>query len=88
MVRLEIQKEAVKCGYWPIYTYDPRKSQPLEIANKAPEGSIKDFVLKQNRFAVLNRAKPAHFEELIGEAQKHAEERFEFYTALAQSKKG
>jgi pyruvate-ferredoxin/flavodoxin oxidoreductase len=87
-IGLEIQKEAVKCGYWPIYTYDPRKSQPLEIANKAPEGTIKDFVLKQNRFAVLNRAKPQHFSDLIDEAQKHATERFELYSALAQSKKG
>jgi len=87
-VGLEIQKEAVKCGYWPLYTYDPRKGQPLEITNKAPEGAIKDFVLKQNRFAVLNRANPAVFEKLIGEAQQAATERFEFYTALAQSKKG
>ncbi len=86
-IGLEIQKEAVKCGYWPIYTYDPRKDQPLEIANKAPEGTIKDFVLKQNRFAVLNRAKPDVFEKLIGEAQHDATQRFAFYSALAASKK-
>ncbi|MDR1964509.1 MAG: pyruvate:ferredoxin (flavodoxin) oxidoreductase [Planctomycetaceae bacterium] len=86
-IGLEMQKEAVKCGYWPLYTYDPRKSQPLEITSKTPEGSVKDFELKQNRFAVLNRAKPDVFEKLIEQSQKEVAERFNFYTALAGTKK-
>jgi pyruvate-ferredoxin/flavodoxin oxidoreductase len=84
-IGLELQKEAVKCGYWPLYTYDPRKDQPLELVSKAPEGSIRDFELKQNRFAVLNRAKPEVFEHLAEQAQKEAEGRFKFYTALANA---
>ncbi len=86
MVGLEMQKEAVKCGYWPLYTYDPRKDQPLELVSKKPEGTIKDFVVKQNRYNILNRMNPAHFEQLIGQAQQDAEERFAFYTALAGAK--
>ena len=80
---LELQKEAVKCGYWPLYTFDPRKDQPLELVSKAPEGSIKDFELKQNRFAVLNRAKPEVFEHMAEQAQQEVQERFAFYTMLA-----
>ena len=86
-IGLELQKEAVKCGYWSLYTYDPCKDQPLELVSKAPEGSIKDFELKQNRFALLNRAKPEVFETLVTQAQKEAEERFNFYTALANAKR-
>ncbi|MDR1270264.1 MAG: pyruvate:ferredoxin (flavodoxin) oxidoreductase, partial [Planctomycetaceae bacterium] len=86
-IGLELQKEAVKCGYWSLYTYDPRKSQPLEVTSKTPEGSVKDFELKQNRFAVLNRAKPDVFEKLIEQSQREVEERFNFYTALTGAKK-
>jgi len=82
-VGLELQKEAVKCGYWPLYTYDPRNAQPLELVSKAPEGSVKDFEMKQNRFALLNRAKPEVFEQLAVQAQKEAEGKFKFYSLLA-----
>ncbi|MCL2709624.1 MAG: pyruvate:ferredoxin (flavodoxin) oxidoreductase [Planctomycetaceae bacterium] len=81
-IGLELQKEAVKCGYWPLYTYDPRKDQPLELVSKAPEGSVKEFELKQNRFKILSRSKPEVFERLAEQAQKEAEERFKFYEAL------
>jgi len=84
---LELQKEAVKCGYWPLFTYDPRKDQPLELVSKAPEGSIKDFELKQNRFATLNRSNPAVFEKLAEQAQAEVVERYKFYEALAAVKR-
>jgi pyruvate-ferredoxin/flavodoxin oxidoreductase len=87
-IGLELQKEAVKCGYWQLYTYDPNKEQPLEVASKAPEGTIKDFEEKQNRFAVLKRSKPDVFEKLIEQSQQEVAERYRFYTALAGAKKG
>jgi pyruvate-ferredoxin/flavodoxin oxidoreductase len=86
-IGLELQKEAVKCGYWQLYTYDPRKDQPLELLSKQPEGSVKEFELKQNRFALLNRGKPEVFERLVDQAQKEVEDRFNFYTALAGAKR-
>ncbi|GHT34737.1 hypothetical protein FACS189427_02650 [Planctomycetales bacterium] len=85
-VGLELQKEAVKTGYWPLYTYNPTLDKPLEVVSKAPEGSIKDFELKQNRFSLLNRAKPEAFEKYAEQAQKEAEEKFQFYTNLAAAK--
>ncbi|MDR1480664.1 MAG: pyruvate:ferredoxin (flavodoxin) oxidoreductase [Planctomycetaceae bacterium] len=86
-IGLELQKEAVKCGYWLLYSYDPRKAQPLEVASKMPEGSIKDFVEKQNRFGLLKRNKPEVYENLIEQAQTEAVERFASYSALAGVKK-
>jgi pyruvate-ferredoxin/flavodoxin oxidoreductase len=84
---LELQKEAVKCGYWPLYTFDPRNDQPMELVSKAPEGSIKEFELKQNRFAILNRANPETFEQLAEQAQKEAQHRYNFYSMLAGLKR-
>jgi pyruvate-ferredoxin/flavodoxin oxidoreductase len=86
-IGLELQKEAVKCGYWPLYTYDPRNSQPMELVSKAPEGTVKDFEMKQNRFALLNRAKPEEFEHYVQQAQKEVVERYNFYSHLANEKK-
>jgi pyruvate-ferredoxin/flavodoxin oxidoreductase len=59
----------------------------LDLVSKAPEGSIKDFEMKQNRFDLLHRAKPEVFERLAEQAQKEAVERFNFYTALANAKR-
>lgn len=84
---LELQKEAVACGYWTLYSYDPRKEQPLELASKEPKGAIKDFTAKQNRFAILNRSNPEAYEKFMAQAQKDAEEKFARYTALAETKK-
>ena len=45
---MEIQKQAVACGYWPLYSFDPRnEARPFQLASKKPEGSFKDFALKK-----------------------------------------
>jgi pyruvate-ferredoxin/flavodoxin oxidoreductase len=79
----------VKCGYWPLYTYDPQNEQPFEVVSKVPEGSLVDFELKQNRFALLNRSKPEVFEQFVAQSQKEVEDRYKFYTELvtAEAKK-
>jgi len=84
---LELQKEAVQCGYWPLYTYDPRNAQPLELVSKAPTGSIKDFELKQNRFTTLQRANPEVFGKLAEQAQEEAMARYKFYESIANAKR-
>ena len=84
---MELQKEAVKCGYWPLWSYDPRKEKPFELASKAPEGFLKDFEAKQNRFKSLKRINPeaaARYEE---EAQAEIYKRFEYYSALQEVRK-
>ncbi len=84
---MELQKEAVKCGYWPLWSYDPRLEKPFVLASKAPEGLLKDFEAKQNRFKSLKRINPeaaAAFEE---QAQADILKRFEYYSALQEVKK-
>ena len=56
---MAIQKDAVACGYWPLYSFDPRnEAHPFQLASKKPEGAFKDFALKEARFRILERAKP------------------------------
>jgi hypothetical protein len=43
--------------------------------------------MKQNRFALLNRAKPEEFEHYVQQAQKEVLERYNFYSHLANEKK-
>ena len=76
------QRQAVECGYFPIFRYDPRLEaqgkNPLTIDCKEPDWSkFKDFLLSQNRFAQLPNVNPANADALIEEAKFHAQERFE-----------
>ncbi|MGL4942881.1 MAG: pyruvate:ferredoxin (flavodoxin) oxidoreductase [Thermoguttaceae bacterium] len=80
---LDLQKEAVATGYWTLYSYDPRKSQPLELASKELKGTIKEFASKQNRFEVLARSNAAVYDKLMAQAQHDAEQKFALYTTLA-----
>jgi len=40
-------------GYWNLYTFDPRKDQPLELVSKALEGSIKDLRVEAESFCYV-----------------------------------
>jgi pyruvate-ferredoxin/flavodoxin oxidoreductase len=83
---LELQKEAVACGYWPLYHYDPREGKPFFLDSKEPKGELKDFTAKQNRFSLLARSKPEVAAAFAEEAQKKIHERFHYYSALTEAK--
>ncbi|MGQ9576288.1 MAG: pyruvate:ferredoxin (flavodoxin) oxidoreductase [Thermoguttaceae bacterium] len=80
------QKEAVACGYWPLYHYDPRdREQPFHLDNRKPTGSFKDFALKEARFAMLARSKPQEAERLLALGQQDIETRWALYEQLASA---
>ena len=54
---------------------------------KAPEGFLKDFEAKQNRFKSLKRINPDAAAKYEEEAQADIYKRFEYYTALQEVKK-
>jgi pyruvate-ferredoxin/flavodoxin oxidoreductase len=86
---MDLQKEAVACGYWPIYTYDPReKEQPFQLASRAPKGSFRDFAMKAARFAILARSKPEEHERLMQLSEEDILARWNFYEQLAQIRRG
>jgi pyruvate-ferredoxin/flavodoxin oxidoreductase len=81
-------KLAVDCGLWPIYRYDPRRSDggenPLQLDAKEVKASYKDFAKMENRFRRLMLTKPEEAEALAEKAEKVIKENFEFYKKLAE----
>merc|ERR1719181_853482 len=81
------QKEAVDCGYWPLYRFNPDlKKQglnPFLLDGKKLTGDVLKFLIKQNRYAQLARAAPELAEELQGKLQAHLKERHEAMRAQA-----
>ena len=81
---MSIQKDAVACGYWPLYSFDPRnQSQPFQLASKKPVGAFKDFAMKEARFAMLARSKPEDSARLLELGQQDIDKRYHFYEQLA-----
>ena len=81
------QKEAVACGYWPLYTYDPRKAvagqHPFSLDSRKPTGSFRDFAMKEARFAMLTRSRPEEAERLQRMAQQDIDARWHYYEQFA-----
>jgi pyruvate-ferredoxin/flavodoxin oxidoreductase len=81
---MELQKQAVACGYWPLYHFDPREaSHPFRLDSKKPLGDFKEFAMKEARFAMLARSKPEASARLLAEAQQDIYARWHFYEQLA-----
>jgi len=81
---MEHQKEAVKCGYWPLYSFDPAdESRPLKLASKKPVGDFRDFAMQEGRFAMLARSKPEQSKRLLELGQRDILRRWHLYEQLA-----
>jgi pyruvate-ferredoxin/flavodoxin oxidoreductase len=81
---MSLQKEAVACGYWPLYHYDPNaETKPFSLDSKPPKGEFKDFAMQQARFAMLARAKPEESERLLKLGQEDINHRWNYYEQLA-----
>jgi pyruvate-ferredoxin/flavodoxin oxidoreductase len=81
------QKEAVTSAYWPLYRHDPRQSgvgmRPFHLDSRKPTIPLKDFAMKEARYAMLARANPERAERLMALAQRDVDERWRFYEQMA-----
>ncbi|MDR1015463.1 MAG: pyruvate:ferredoxin (flavodoxin) oxidoreductase [Coriobacteriales bacterium] len=84
----ENTKDAVACGYWQLYRYNPglraEEKNPFVLDQKEPTESFKDFILDQTRYASLAKEFPAEAERLFEGAEANAKERLANYQRLAQ----
>ena len=64
----EQAKLATAAGYWPLFRFNPlladEGKNPLVIDSKAPDGSLQDFILSENRYAALEKMLPGQAGEL------------------------
>ena len=85
---MEQHKLAVDTGYWPLYRYDPRHAQagehPFKLDSRAPKLPVSEFMSREARFAMLQRARPDEAAELGALAQHDVDERWHVYEQLAE----
>ena len=85
---MEEEKLAVDCGYWQLYRFNPalknEGKNPFTLDSKAPTADFKDFLLRENRFAVLKKTQPDVAEELFSRAERECKERLRFYQKVGE----
>ena len=85
----QIIKEAVDCGYWQLYRYNPALAEegknPFIMDSKEPTGSYQEFLCKETRYTSLLKTKPEIAEKLFERAEEEAKERVKKYQHLGQN---
>lgn len=81
---------ATKCGYWPIYTFDPRLQDegknPLVMAGKEPDWALyEEFLMNEVRYNALKKSNPTHASELFEKNKADAQRRYRQLKRLAQA---
>ncbi len=82
------QKLAVDSGHWPLYRYDPRRSEvgqnPFQLDSRAPKIPLKDYIYNETRYRMLVQSNPEAAAELLVHAQKVVNDRWAKYEQLAK----
>jgi pyruvate-ferredoxin/flavodoxin oxidoreductase len=85
----EETKLAVSSGYWPLYRYNPMLEQegknPFTLDSKAPDGSLKEFLSGEVRYAALSKLFPQEAERLHTRLAKEFTHRYERLKRLAEA---
>ena len=81
-------KKAVEAGYWQLYRYNPALAaegkNPFTLDSKEPTGDYKEFLMGENRYAQLAKAKPEVAEKLFDLNEKQAKARYDGYKKLSE----
>ncbi|HIQ99854.1 MAG TPA: pyruvate:ferredoxin (flavodoxin) oxidoreductase [Candidatus Scybalocola faecavium] len=80
-------KQAVECGYWALYRFNPDLAKegknPFTLDSKEPTGNFREFIMNEVRYSSLTRTFPEVAEELFEKTEATAKERLENYKKLA-----
>lgn len=84
----EEEKEAVECGYWHLWRYNPalenEGKNPFSLDSKEPDWSkFEDFLKGEVRFASLYKMFPQDADELFKAAKANAQWRYNNYKRLS-----
>ncbi len=81
------QKEAVTCGLWPLFRYDPRLADqgknPFQLDSKEPDFNIADYMYKEVRFKSLKVADPERAAMLLKKAEEKVRRQWKEYQFLS-----
>ncbi len=83
-------KNAVECGYWQLYRYNPmliaEGKNPFILDSKAPKGDFRAFLEGEVRYSSLARKFPSIASDLYAKCEEDAKARYAGYQALAEEK--
>jgi pyruvate-ferredoxin/flavodoxin oxidoreductase len=78
---------AVKSGYWPLYRYNPalkaEGKNPFSLDCKKPDGSIRDFLAGEIRYASLKKTFPEEAARLDAMLEENVNTRYETLAKMA-----
>ncbi len=84
-----IIKEAVDCGYWQLYRYNPSLAEegknPFTLDSKKPTGDYQEFLRKETRYTSLLKTMPEVAEKLFAKTEEDSKERLAKYENLAKN---
>jgi len=84
---LDMEKLAVKCGYFPIFRYNPNEEEFSLDYKRVDFDQYEDFLNKQTRYKMLKVINESHAKELLEDQKKDSYNRFEYYKSLDKSVK-
>ena len=84
-----IGKEAIECGYWHLWHYNPELAEkgenPFKLDSKEPDWSkFQKFLADEVRYSSLKKMFPAEAEELFAAAEENAKWRYNGYVRLSK----
>jgi len=79
-----VGKEAVACGYWHLWHYNPELEEqgknPFVLDSKEPDWTkFREFLMKEVRYTSLQKAFPTEADELFAAAEENAKWRYNGY---------
>ena len=81
------QKDAVHCGFWPLYRYDPRLAHqglhPFHLDSAKPTMGFDRYAMQEARFAMLSRSDPGRARHLLELAQADIDDQWHYYEQMA-----
>jgi pyruvate-ferredoxin/flavodoxin oxidoreductase len=81
------QKLAVESGVWPLYRFDPRRmalgEPPLQLDSGPRKGSVRDYMMNEARFRMVEKKDPRRFAQLLALAEETTNQRMSIYEQLA-----
>jgi len=85
---IEHQKLAAESGYWPLYRYDPRRTEagdpPLVVDSLAPKVDVAKLMASETRFQLTAQQDPERYRALVAQAQQQIRRRLALYEELAR----
>jgi pyruvate-ferredoxin/flavodoxin oxidoreductase len=85
---IEHQKLAAESGYWPLYRYDPRRTEagepPLVVDSLAPKVDVAKLMASETRFQLTAQQDPERYRALVAQAQRQIRRRLDLYEELAR----